>query len=161
MATPALSSVVQLEPGTSDDLDAVMQIMEAAFGSTYGEAWTRSQCAGILPMAGVWLVLAREQATREAVGFSLSRYVAGEAELLLLGVLPSRHRQGIGRDLLDHFTRRAAANGASRVHLEVRDGNPAVHMYRAAGFEAVGRRRKYYHAPDGRNFDALTFARRV
>ena len=82
MATPALSSVVQLEPGTSDDLDAVMQIMEAAFGSTYGEAWTRSQCAGILPMAGVWLVLAREQATREAVGFSLSRYVAGEAELL-------------------------------------------------------------------------------
>lgn len=161
MATPALSSVVQLEPGTSDDLDAVMQIMEAAFGSTYGEAWTRSQCAGILPMAGVWLVLAREQATREAVGFSLSRYVAGEAELLLLGVLPSRHRQGIGRDLLDHFTRRAAANGASRVHLEVRDGNPAVHMYRAAGFEAVGRRRKYYHTPDGRNFDALTFARRV
>jgi ribosomal-protein-alanine N-acetyltransferase len=161
MATPALSSVVQLEPGTSDDLDAVMQIMEAAFGSTYGEAWTRSQCAGILPMAGVWLVVAREQATREAVGFSLSRYVAGEAELLLLGVLPSRHRQGIGRDLLDHFTRRAAANGASRVHLEVRDGNPAVHMYRAAGFEAVGRRRKYYHAPDGRNFDALTFARRV
>jgi len=161
MATPALSSLVQLEPGTSDDLDAVMQIMEAAFGSKYGEAWTRSQCAGILPMAGVWLVLAREQATREAVGFSLSRYVAGEAELLLLGVLPSRHRQGIGRDLLDHFTRRAAANGASRVHLEVRDGNPAVHMYRAAGFEAVGRRRKYYHAPDGRNFDALTFARRV
>ena len=161
MATPALSSVVQLEPGTSDDLDAVMQIMEAAFGSKYGEAWTRSQCAGILPMAGVWLVLAREQATREAVGFSLSRYVAGEAELLLLGVLPSRHRQGIGRDLLDHFTRRAAANGASRVHLEVRDGNPAVHMYRAAGFEAVGRRRKYYHTPDGRNFDALTFARRV
>jgi len=161
MATPALSSLVQLEPGTSDDLDAVMQIMEAAFGSKYGEAWTRSQCAGILPMAGVWLVLAREQATREAVGFSLSRYVAGEAELLLLGVLPSRHRQGIGRDLLDHFTRRAAANGASRVHLEVRDGNPAVHMYRAAGFEAVGRRRKYYHTPDGRNFDALTFARRV
>jgi len=161
MATPALSSVVQLEPGTSDDLDAVMQIMEAAFGSKYGEAWTRSQCAGILPMAGVWLVLAREQATREAVGFSLSRYVAGEAELLLLGVLPSRHRQGIGRDLLDHFTRRAAANGASRVHLEVRDGNPAAHMYRAAGFEAVGRRRKYYHTPDGRNFDALTFARRV
>jgi ribosomal-protein-alanine N-acetyltransferase len=161
MATPALSSAIQLEPGTSDDLDAVMQIMEAAFGSTYGEAWTRSQCAGILPMAGVWLVLAREQATRQAVGFSLSRCVAGEAELLLLGVLPSRHRQGIGRDLLDHFSRRAAANGASRVHLEVRDGNPAVNMYRAAGFEAVGRRRKYYHAPDGRNFDALTFARRV
>ncbi|MCL6729634.1 GNAT family N-acetyltransferase [Sphingomonas hankyongi] len=161
MATPALSTVVQLEPGSSRDLEAVMEIMEAAFGSKYGEAWTRSQCAGILPMAGVWLQLAREQHTGNVVGFSLSRCVAGEAELLLLGVLPSRHRQGIGRQLLDHFTRRAAADGASRVHLEVRDGNPAVHMYRAAGFEPVGRRRKYYHAPDGQNFDALTFARTV
>jgi len=160
-AAAASSAELQVASGGSSDLDSVIQVMNSAFDERFGEAWTRSQCAGILPMAGVWLVLAREQATREAVGFSLSRYVAGEAELLLLGVLPSRHRQGIGRDLLDHFTRRAAANGASRVHLEVRDGNPAVHMYRAAGFEAVGRRRKYYHTPDGRNFDALTFARRV
>ena len=41
------------------------------------------------------------------------------------------------------------------------DGNPAVAMYRAAGFTAVGRRRNYYHAADGRRFDALTFAREV
>ena len=34
-------------------------------------------------------------------------------------------------------------------------------MYRDAGFELVGRRRKYYHAPDGQNFDALTFARAI
>jgi hypothetical protein len=32
-------------------------------------------------------------------------------------------------------------------------------MYRAAGFAPVGRRRKYYHASDGSQFDALTFAR--
>jgi [ribosomal protein S18]-alanine N-acetyltransferase len=161
MATPALASAVLVETGSSGDLDSVMQIMETAFGSKYGEAWTRSQCAGILPMAGVTLELARDQLTDEVVGFSLSRCVAGEAELLLLGVLPSQHRRGIGRQLLDHFTRRAAATGAVRVHLEVRDGNPAINMYRAAGFEPVGRRRKYYHASNGRSFDALTFARSV
>jgi ribosomal-protein-alanine N-acetyltransferase len=157
MATPALASQVRFDIGTSEDLDEVIEIMEAAFGSKYGEAWTRSQCAGILPMTGVSLVVARD--ADAAVGFSLSRTVADEAELLLLAVLPSRHREGIGGRLLEDFTGRARAAGAVRTHLEVRDGNPAVAMYRAAGFLPVGRRRNYYQAEDGRRYDALTFAR--
>jgi [ribosomal protein S18]-alanine N-acetyltransferase len=161
MATPALANQVRLDVGASGDLDDVIEIMEAAFGSKYGEAWTRSQCAGILPMAGVSLMLARDGDTGEAVGFSLSRSVADEAELLLLAVLPGRHRQGIGSRLLEDFMRRAGTVGAARVHLEVRDGNPAVTMYRDAGFAPVGRRRNYYQATDGRRYDALTFARNL
>jgi ribosomal-protein-alanine N-acetyltransferase len=159
MATPAETWTVRLEPGNSRDLDSVMRVMEQAFGTLYGEAWTRSQCAGILPMSGVSLMLARDGA--RPVGFSLFRSLAGEAELLLIAVLPSHHRRGIGRLLLDHFLQRAQSDGASRVHLEVRERNPAITMYRTAGFEPVGRRRKYYHAPDGREFDALTYARTV
>ena len=30
-----------------------MAVMDGAFGDSFGEAWTRSQCAGILPMDGV------------------------------------------------------------------------------------------------------------
>jgi ribosomal-protein-alanine N-acetyltransferase len=93
----------------------------------------------------------------QAIGFSLSRTVADESELLLIGVLPSRHREGIGGRLLEDFMERARAQGAGRVHLEVRDGNPAADMYRAAGFRPIGRRRNYYRAPDGKRFDALTF----
>jgi [ribosomal protein S18]-alanine N-acetyltransferase len=161
MATPALASQVRLEAGSFDDLHDVIEIMEAAFGSRYGEAWTRSQCAGILPMAGVSLILARDADDGRAIGFSLARGVADEAELLLLAVLPARHRQGIGSMLLDDFMGRARSGGAARVHLEVRDGNPAVEMYRAAGFSPIGRRRNYYHAVDGRRYDALTLARRL
>ncbi len=161
MATPALANQVRLEAGTFDDLDDVIEIMEAAFGSKYGEAWTRSQCAGILPMAGVSLMLARDSDDGRAIGFSLSRGVADEAELLLLAVIPGRHRQGIGSRLLDDFMGRAGADGAVRVHLEVRDGNPAVAMYRASGFSPIGRRRNYYHAADGRRYDALTLARNL
>jgi ribosomal-protein-alanine N-acetyltransferase len=151
---------VLVAAGSSGDLDSVMEVMNAAFGDRYGEAWTRSQCAGILPMAGVSLMVARDE-SGEPVGFSLFRTVADESELLLMAVLPVRHRQGIGRRLLDNFVARARSDGARRVHLEVRDGNPAIAMYRAAGFETVGRRRKYYHARDGREFDALTFAREL
>lgn len=160
MATPALANRLRLDRGTSHDLDDVIEIMEAAFGSQYGEAWTRSQCAGILPMAGVSLTVARA-GDGESVGFSLSRSVAGEAELLLLAVLPAHHRQGIGSLLLDDFMGRAREGGASRLHLEVRDGNPAVAIYRAAGFSPVGRRRNYYQGADGRRYDALTFARNL
>jgi ribosomal-protein-alanine N-acetyltransferase len=161
MATPAIEASVRMRPGDSGDLDDVMEVMNAAFGTRFGEAWTRSQCAGILPMGGVCLVVARDADTAEAIGFSLSRTVAGESELLLLGVRPSRHRQGIGWRLLEDFMERARHQGVERVHLEVRDGNPAVDMYRDAGFRPVGRRRNYYRAPDGRRFDALTFAQEL
>lgn len=157
--SPTRMRCAHIERGTSDDLDSVMEVMEAAFGDRYGEAWTRSQCAGILPMTGVSLMLARDPDNGVPIGFSLFRSVAGQAELLLLAVLPSQRRRGIGHSLLSHFIESTRSDGVERVHLEVRDGNPAVAMYRAAGFAPVGRRRKYYHAPDGRQFDALTFAR--
>jgi ribosomal-protein-alanine N-acetyltransferase len=158
MATPAIDSEVRFRRGTSADLDDVMVVMNAAFGNRFGEAWTRSQCAGILPMSGVDLMVARDLATGTVVGFSLTRTVAGESELLLLAVLPTHHRRRIGARLLDEFMSRARDQGSHRLHLEVRDGNPAVHMYRDAGFGPVGRRRNYYRAPDGQRFDALTFA---
>ena len=156
MAT--VESDVRINEGTSADLDAVMTVMEAAFGRTYGEAWTRSQLAGILPMTGVSLTVACDTRDHQIVGFALDRRVADEAELLLLAVLPERHRRGVGRNLLEDFLARSRNCGLSKVHLEVRDGNPATVMYRQGGFEAVGRRRNYYHSPGGERHDAITLA---
>lgn len=149
---------LRIEGGSSDDIDDVMTVMDAAFGREFGEAWTRSQLAGILPMGGVSLIVARIPGNDDPVGFSLFRTVADESELLLLAVEPSCRRQGIGRRLLWDFLERARNDGVARVHLEVRDGNPAVAMYRTAGFSPVGRRRNYYHGPDGKRFDAITLA---
>ena len=156
MATPAIAENIAVEPGTPEQIDSVMRVMDAAFGDKFGEAWTRSQLSGILPMGGVFLVLARDRTTNSTIGFSLFRTVVDESELLLIAVLPKRHRCGVGTLLLDDFLDRAREGGIGRVHLEVRDGNPAIAMYEAAGFSPVGRRRNYYHAPDGKRFDALT-----
>lgn len=161
MATPALADAIRIDVGTSEDLDAVMEVMDRAFGTQFGEAWTRSQLAGILPMAGVVLTIASDAQSADTIGFSLVRAVADESELLLLAVRPEHHRQGIGRRLLDHFMAQVRDWGVVRVHLEVREGNPAVRMYREAGFEPVGRRRNYYHAADGERFDAITLARNL
>ena len=158
MATPAVMDEVRIAPGTADHVDAVMTVMEAAFGDKFGEAWTRSQLHGILPMAGVFLIIAVDRASDCVIGFSLFRTVADESELLLIGVLPDEQRRGVGTLLLEDFLVRARGQHASKVHLEVRDGNPAIELYRAAGFSPVGRRRNYYHALNGKSFDAITLA---
>ena len=101
-ATAASSAELQVTTGGSSDLDSVIQVMNAAFDERFGEAWTRSQCAGILPMPGVRLVVARFGDGRSA-GFALYRTIADEAELLLLAVSPEFRRRGIGRMLLDQF----------------------------------------------------------
>jgi ribosomal-protein-alanine N-acetyltransferase len=146
---------IRLRRGGVDDLEEVMRIMTAAFQPCFGEAWTRSQCAGILPMHGVSLTIADQSG--QPVGFTLVRAVADEAELLLLAVDPAEQRRGIGQALLDDFIAGALAAGGHRLHLEVRDGNPAVELYRSSGFAPAGRRRNYYHGPDGEAYDAVTF----
>ena len=161
MSTVPSDEAVRLVPGCSTDLPAVMTIMTMAFDARFGEGWTRSQCAGILPMTGVSLMLAHDSDRLPPIGFSLFRAIAGEAELLLLAVAPEHQRHGIGRLLLDQFVEGARDSGAIRVHLEVRDGNPAVQMYCLAGFKPVGRRPNYYRGSDGRQYDALTLAREL
>lgn len=139
------------------DMDAVMDIMNAAFDPTYGEAWTRSQCAGILPMAGVTLRLAEDDDGTIA-GFALIRAIADEAELLLIAVDPRAQHKGIGARLIGDFLDFAKSRGARRVHLEVRDGNSAIILYERAGFSLAGRRHDYYRGQDGHKRDALTLA---
>ena len=153
--------MIILTDARSADLDSVMKIMGAAFDPKFGEAWTRSQCAGILPMAGVRLVLAQDKEKSEPCGFSLYRTIADDSELLLLAVSPEAQKQGIGRLLLTEFIEQSRNSGATKIHLEVRDGNNAVELYGSTGFKAVGRRRKYYRGRDGETHDALTFVLNV
>lgn len=137
-------------------LDEVMTIMSDAFDPAFGEAWTQSQCSGILIMPGVWMTLATQDGI--SAGFSIARITADEAELLLLGVRRAARRRGVGGALLGRFRAAARARGARRVFLEMRSGNDAGWMYSAAGFEQVGRRRDYYRGTCGETFDALTLS---
>ncbi len=156
MSTASQSALpVQLGAGDSNDLDGVMEVMINAFEPGFGEGWSRSQCAGILPLSGVILTTARD-GSGKVRGFSLQRSVAGESELLLLAVHRTAQRCGIGWRLIDHFVDTSRAAGASKLHLEVRDGNIATSMYQAFGFSAAGRRTNYYRGSDGRLFDAVT-----
>ena len=140
-------------------IDSVMEVMEQAFDPVYGEAWNRAQCLGILGLPGVWMSLARIDG--EAAGFALGRIVLDDAELLLIAVKPLARGKGIGKRLLDDMIRAARARGAARLHLEVRDGNPALGLYSQTGFEPIGRRKGYYTGHLGQAYDALTLTRPI
>ncbi|HEX4695998.1 ribosomal protein S18-alanine N-acetyltransferase [Sphingomonas sp.] len=153
MSTAAL----ELREGDIRDLDRVDRVMAQAFDPRWGEAWTRNQMIGILAVPGVWLTIA-ELGGRTA-GFALTRGVLDEAELLLLAVVPEMRRGGVGAALLRSVIADCASRGIASLHLEVRDGNDAIKLYRNSGFSKVGERRDYYRGADGHNYSALTLRR--
>ncbi len=148
--------LITLRQGDARDAGIVDALMAAAFDPRFGEAWTRSQCLGVLAMPGVRLLLATVD--DEPAGFSLTRAIAGEAELLLLAVAPPFRRTGVGRALIDAVVADCRIQDVAILHLEVRADNDALYLYRATGFAKVGERRGYYRGRDGRQYDAHTYS---
>ncbi|MES2097594.1 MAG: GNAT family N-acetyltransferase [Pseudomonadota bacterium] len=150
---------IDLREGDVRDLDRIDLIMADAFDPRWGEAWTRSQVIGILAIPGVWLTIA--EMAGKPVGFALTRGVLDEAELLLLAVRPSARRRGVGAALLRSVIADSAARNIAALHLEVREGNDAIKLYKNSGFHKVGERRDYYRGADGQSYSALTLHRKT
>ncbi len=151
-----MTAVLHLKRGGVEDLSAVMPVMTAGFDSDFGEAWNENQCVGMLSLPNTLLHLAF--CDEVLAGFSMSRFVVDETELLLLVVKPQFRKKGIGSALLDQTVHWSHECGAHRIFLEVREDNAAINIYHKAGFIAIGRRLRYYKGRDGDFRDAITYA---
>lgn len=149
-------TVITIEEVGITALDEVMAIMNEAFDPNYGEAWTEPQTLSMLALPGAWLSLARIDG--RPAGFALNRIILDEAELLLLAVARHSRRQGVGLALVERTRDIARQRNGVRLHLEVRHNNPAIELYRKAGFSPIGRRPGYYRGSDGQIHDALTLS---
>ena len=146
--------------------EGIMHVMRGAFDPMFGEAWNTRQISDalVLPSTHALLVdktgaLIDSTYTGDPAGFVLSRHAADVEELLLIAVLPDYRGRGLGQVLIDRLFDRAAQRGVRRVFLEMRRGNPAIHLYRKVGFEPIGERPNYYKAADGTRIDAITMGR--
>lgn len=121
-------------------------LLHALHGECFDEPFGEEGFRTLLTSPGMWATLAWPSDGGEApAGFAMARSVAGEAEIVSVGVRPAARRQGIGAALLADALARSAALGAEAVFLEVGEDNPpAVALYVSAGFEKVGRRADYY-----------------
>lgn len=90
----------------------------------------------------------------EVAGYAVVS-VVDVAELQRIAVLPRLRRSGVARALLAAVRDRAAAGGADRLLLEVREDNVAARgFYDREGFVELGRRPRYYR--DGTTALVLT-----
>ncbi|HSM38862.1 MAG TPA: ribosomal protein S18-alanine N-acetyltransferase [Candidatus Limnocylindrales bacterium] len=100
-------------------------------------------------------VVARAAGER-VVGFAGVWLMVDEAHITTFGVHPEWRRQGIGRRLMLRLLELAIELRARRMTLEVRVSNVAAQaLYRSFGFEAVGRRPRYY-TDDGEDALVMT-----
>ena len=130
------------------DAQALARLHAAAFD--HPRPWSAAEFQALLADPLVTIVASPEDAPQ---GFAVIRTIAGESELLTIAVAPDARGQGLGRRVLNL----ALAHSASTVFLEVASSNSAaLQLYRTAGFDAVGRRPRYYD--DGS--DALILRRR-
>jgi ribosomal-protein-alanine N-acetyltransferase len=95
----------------------------------------------------------------ELVGYAGLAAVGHQADVQTVAVAPTAQGRGLGRLLLDALLAEARRRAATEVLLEVRAENePALALYRRAGFERIGVRRGYYQ-PGGT--DALVLRLRL
>jgi ribosomal-protein-alanine N-acetyltransferase len=127
-----------VKPADAADLAAV-------HAECFHEPWDASAIAEVMTSPGAFGFRIADAEDGAVLGFALGRAIVGEAELLTLAVAPAARRRGLAQALVAAVAAAAGDAGAAALFLEVADDNaPALALYRALGFEAVGRRPGYY-----------------
>ena len=136
----ALIAPLLIEPMRRRDIAAVHEIERLSFRTPWPKHAFEEE---IRANRRARYLVAR--AGERIVAFAGIWMMADEAHITTFGVHPDWRRQGIGRQLMVELVELSLSLGALRMTLEVREGNgPAQALYRAFGFEPVGRRARYY-----------------
>ena len=142
-APEGTTEITTLQALTPDHLDQCLVLDQHCLGGL----WSRSQWATELaeperPGLGAW-----EQG--QLVAMACGWLILEELHITLVAVDPQRWRLGLGRRVLDALLVEGRSRGAERATLEVASGNePAIRLYRGAGFVEAGCRRGYYRNGD-------------
>lgn len=129
-------------PMTAELIPQIAALERVCFSDPWSEGMFRETLFN--DMASVLAAVTEEG---QVVGYAVLHCVLDEGNIDNIAVAPEFRRQGVAEELLGVFLRFAQAHLALLM-LEVRASNePAIALYRKHGFQPVGRRKHYYHAP--------------
>ena len=143
-------------------LESPSKVMAGPLSMLHGacfpeDPWNSVAIAKMMDIPGFFGRIA--WADKLASGFVLALDLRRECEILSLGVLPERRREGIGSALLDSACYEGWLRGAECIILEVAvDNSSALAFYFGRRFMQVGLRPNYYQQI-GRRVDALVLRR--
>ena len=140
---------MQLRDMTPVDLDAVLALEQ----NVHAHPWTRGMFGDALASGYLCKIY---EAEGEMLGYVVLMPVLDEMHLLDISIAAARQRRGLGGRLLDEAKQLARSLHMQRMLLEVRPSNAAaIALYRAQGFNEIGRRRGYYPAENNTREDAI------
>ncbi len=120
---------MNLKAARPEDAPAMASVHAQAFD----KPWDESDFEGVLEAQGVFGLLVQDE---DPAGLLICRTVAGEAEILTVGVAAWARRRGVGLTLMTAALELARQAGADRMFLEVNvDNAAAVTLYERLGFE--------------------------
>ena len=138
---------------TPNDVNSLMTIELACHSHPWTEK-TFTSCIGGRYFGARFGLNIDDNSQTNNIGFYIGEYVAGEATLMDICVLPSEQGNGYGKKLLNQFLAQAKNLGATKIFLEVRAKNIAAQMlYMNAGFIEIDRRTGYYPSASGFGYE--------
>ena len=91
--------------------------------------------------------------------FILVQIGGDQADILTIATHPDHRRTGLARQLLTEAEQILQADGVETLFLDVSELNDsAKSLYKSCGYQAVGRRPRYYRTPNGR-VASITFSK--
>ena len=125
---------------TLEDVPAVIDLDQKSFSLPWPERSFRFELTAN-PASRCWVA----ELEGRIVGMIVVWLIIDEAHVATLATHPDFRRQGIGTQLLSHALRDMIEEGARSSFLEVRESNTSAQdMYRKFGYQASGRRPRYY-----------------
>ncbi|MBD5132212.1 MAG: ribosomal protein S18-alanine N-acetyltransferase [Clostridiales bacterium] len=105
--------------------------------------WSKDQIVSEIESENACFLVADDGG--EVIGYLSGEITVDECEISNIAVAEWFRRRGVGTRLFEKFIECVRERKVTTVFLLVRDDNtPAIGLYKAMGFEEVGRRRKYY-----------------
>jgi len=130
---------------TIDDAQGIAALEVALFPD---DSWTLETIAAELRHPDSFYLVAHDDSDNSLVGYGglrASATLGGQGDIQTLAVVESVRRQKVGSTLLQALLDEARERAVTEVFLDVRaDNEPAITLYRGAGFHEIHRRPGYY-----------------
>jgi len=132
---------IAITKATWSDASSLARIDELVFGGTFKEQDFLDYLDNPIYCFSVAKI------DEKAVGYIGYMIIAGEADIINIGILPDFRGLGIGNMLMDSMINELK-NKATCIHLEVRESNNiAISLYKKYGFIATGVSKNHYKEP--------------